>query len=432
MTEVKLYIYDISQGLAKSLSPMFLGKQIDGIWHTSIVVFGHEYFFGSDGIQFCLPSGTVLGEPLEVHNLGRTEMPKEVLDELLADLSRDRFHGSRYNLLRHNCNNFSDELAQFLTGQGIPARITGLPAEVLSTPFGAQLEQMLSSMQMQLTHTQGYHYSNSTAANSGPTTAGGGGAAGPGSGSGSGQVPQSQTQPQSQLPSPIKFANPPADFADDTGPDDVADSGEDAELCWLDALNEAEICADSSRRLTSLLRRTATSGDSSRPSPLAAPAAADRFVSTLEQLLARSDRQPAFAELAGRVAVNSASDLLAGGVSADRLANCARRLLASGGRAGLPEVGGALALNLLLLRPGNESLAFDLGCLLTDRLQAMAASGASEAAQLTLARALCAAARSADQLAPLAAIQGLSLDKLAGLCPHVARLNQAVVRAKAN
>jgi hypothetical protein len=35
---------------------MILGKQLDGVWHTGIVVFGKEYFFGGDtGITCCSP-----------------------------------------------------------------------------------------------------------------------------------------------------------------------------------------------------------------------------------------------------------------------------------------------------------------------------------------------------------------------------------------
>ena len=36
----------------------------------------------------------------------------------------------RYDLLNHNCNNFSHETAQFLTGRGIPQHILDLPREV--------------------------------------------------------------------------------------------------------------------------------------------------------------------------------------------------------------------------------------------------------------------------------------------------------------
>ena len=41
---MQVYLYDLSQGMARALSQQFLGKQIDGIWHTGIVVYGHEYF----------------------------------------------------------------------------------------------------------------------------------------------------------------------------------------------------------------------------------------------------------------------------------------------------------------------------------------------------------------------------------------------------
>lgn len=33
----------------------YLGKKIDGIWHTSIVVYNREYFFGSRGVESCNP-----------------------------------------------------------------------------------------------------------------------------------------------------------------------------------------------------------------------------------------------------------------------------------------------------------------------------------------------------------------------------------------
>lgn len=39
----------------------------------------------------------------------------------------------KYNVFEHNCNAFSNEVAQFLTGKKIPSYITDLPSEVLST-----------------------------------------------------------------------------------------------------------------------------------------------------------------------------------------------------------------------------------------------------------------------------------------------------------
>jgi PPPDE putative peptidase domain len=54
MSSVQLYVYDLSNGLARQLSLQMTGKQIDGIWHTSVVVFGQEIFYGQ-GISITAP-----------------------------------------------------------------------------------------------------------------------------------------------------------------------------------------------------------------------------------------------------------------------------------------------------------------------------------------------------------------------------------------
>lgn len=76
MAPVQLYVYDLSNGLARQMSLQLTGRQIDGIWyvlsiessprlcihvivtplyrHTSIVVFGKEIFYGQ-GISITGP-----------------------------------------------------------------------------------------------------------------------------------------------------------------------------------------------------------------------------------------------------------------------------------------------------------------------------------------------------------------------------------------
>ena len=43
---VTLLLYDISNGMARQFSPMMVGKLVEAIYHSSIVVYGTEYFFG--------------------------------------------------------------------------------------------------------------------------------------------------------------------------------------------------------------------------------------------------------------------------------------------------------------------------------------------------------------------------------------------------
>ena len=53
MTEkVSLNLYDLSGGMAKRMSKMIIGKQIDGLWHTGVVVYGKVFINLKKGILF--------------------------------------------------------------------------------------------------------------------------------------------------------------------------------------------------------------------------------------------------------------------------------------------------------------------------------------------------------------------------------------------
>uniref|UniRef100_A0A0A9Y875 PPPDE peptidase domain-containing protein 2 n=3 Tax=Lygus hesperus TaxID=30085 RepID=A0A0A9Y875_LYGHE len=133
--DVYLYIYDLSNGMARVLSPSVIGRQIDGIWHTGIVVYNREYFYGSGGVQVAEPGG-VIGPPQEKLKLGTTHVPIDIFEEYLNGLHETEFRGEEYHLLNHNCNNFSDAVSNFLIGSGIPSHIVSLPADILNTPYG--------------------------------------------------------------------------------------------------------------------------------------------------------------------------------------------------------------------------------------------------------------------------------------------------------
>ncbi|KAI5072735.1 hypothetical protein GOP47_0012841 [Adiantum capillus-veneris] len=146
--KVLLNVYDLSQGLARQLSTTFLGKAIEGIWHTGVVVFGYEYYFGG-GIESCPQGRTPYGIPVNVVELGFTEVPKDVFDEYLQEIS-PRYTVQTYNLLQHNCNNFSEEVSQFLCGVGIPEFILKLPEEAINSPIGALILPMIQQFETTL------------------------------------------------------------------------------------------------------------------------------------------------------------------------------------------------------------------------------------------------------------------------------------------
>lgn len=156
MSQVQLAVYDLTRGLARSMSAAILGQQIDGIWHTGIVVYGYEYYFGG-GIQKS-PWGSFAQSnqlpPVQVLDMGTTTKTVQEFETYLATI-QGQFSMMTYDLIRNNCNNFADTVCQFLVGHGIPNHIVDLPRIVFSTPGGAMLRPMIENMQANIRQQNG-------------------------------------------------------------------------------------------------------------------------------------------------------------------------------------------------------------------------------------------------------------------------------------
>jgi len=109
------------------------------IRHTAIGVYGKEYYFGA-GIQNNPIGQSSHGSPVQVMQLGYTQIPQDIFEEYLQEI-QPRYTQETYSLMCHNCNNFSEELSQFLLGTGIPEYILRLPADVMSSPMGPMLSE---------------------------------------------------------------------------------------------------------------------------------------------------------------------------------------------------------------------------------------------------------------------------------------------------
>ena len=117
------------------------------------MVGGLEYFYGG-GVNQARPGSTPFGQPLQVIDLGYgmhtayglrsfsavdtysvtycvigyqqswlhyrvTQIPKDVRDEYLRDM-RKIYTPQAYSLFENNCNHFTNDFSNFLTGSGIP------------------------------------------------------------------------------------------------------------------------------------------------------------------------------------------------------------------------------------------------------------------------------------------------------------------------
>lgn len=159
-TPVELLIYDISNGLSSKLSPLLLGRHFEAIYHTSVVVFGEEYWFGGKIFKNSPPCTRCFGRPLtrsrvrleaseyfpdlRVVRMGHTLATSEEFHRHLDLETRLDFTPASYDILTHNCNSFTNEAMMFLTGHGIPEEIKRLPELVTNTPTVKLLRPFLN------------------------------------------------------------------------------------------------------------------------------------------------------------------------------------------------------------------------------------------------------------------------------------------------
>ncbi|KAF7828456.1 deSI-like protein [Senna tora] len=109
-----------------------------GIFHSGIEVHGLEYGFGAHEYP---TSGVFEVEPRSCPGfifrrsvfLGTTDMSHSEFRSFMETLA-SKYHGDTYHLIAKNCNHFTDEVCQELTGKPIPAWVNRL-ARVVSGSF---------------------------------------------------------------------------------------------------------------------------------------------------------------------------------------------------------------------------------------------------------------------------------------------------------
>jgi len=141
---VRLHQYDLSAGRAWWLSPVLLCRQMEGIWHTGVVVFDREYWYGGRIFESKVGQ-TPYGTPTKVVEMGEATMRSR--QELWHFVQRElqfEFTIHNYDVLTNNCNHFSDAVCSFLINQHIPDEVLQQPQVVMRTPVVALLRTVLN------------------------------------------------------------------------------------------------------------------------------------------------------------------------------------------------------------------------------------------------------------------------------------------------
>ena len=140
-TKISYFLYDLSNGMTKRLSKVLIGKEIEGIWHSSICVYGNEYYYAG-GINIYLPRKTKFGAPIKEINFGYTNKTKSEFENYLRRID-NYYSPDNYDLISHNCNHFSDAALYFLTGKHLPSNILKQHEEILKTPLGSKIRPLI-------------------------------------------------------------------------------------------------------------------------------------------------------------------------------------------------------------------------------------------------------------------------------------------------
>ena len=132
--DVWLYQYDLTNGVGPKICKFMTGIEIEGVWHTSLVVYGNEYFFGG-GVQKAFPETTPYGKPLKKSIFGKTTKTEEEFEKYLETLV-DVYNVNTYHVYKNNCNHFTNAIALYLCGKELPDEIVNQYKTLEGTAFG--------------------------------------------------------------------------------------------------------------------------------------------------------------------------------------------------------------------------------------------------------------------------------------------------------
>lgn len=147
--EVHLLLYDLTNGKATQYYKFLTGRDLEAIYHSSLVVYGKEYFFGG-GICVGKPKCTPYGTPIKEINFGKTKKTEKEFDDYLESID-DKFNQSTYHLINNNCNHFTNAICNFLCDKPLPDNILKQHEVIMESALGKWLIPRLQAMSEKMT-----------------------------------------------------------------------------------------------------------------------------------------------------------------------------------------------------------------------------------------------------------------------------------------
>lgn len=130
---VRVHVYDVSGNPVVTATNRVLSVMGTGAFHAAVEIYGWEWSYGGcsrgTGVFHCPPKECEAHKYKETIEMGETRMSEAEFRRLIERLARE-WPGADYDLLRHNCCNFSNTLCQELGVGHLPVRIMSLATGV--------------------------------------------------------------------------------------------------------------------------------------------------------------------------------------------------------------------------------------------------------------------------------------------------------------
>lgn len=132
--QVRLHVYDLSDGCIQKLNKFFAHKKMPvkfgGMFHVGVEVYGFEWAFGfsedmSQGVWLVEPRMNPQHCFRQTVDLGETNLSRNAFTKLISEMRED-YPGQSYDMLSKNCCTFAEDLCQRLGVAGIPKWVNRL------------------------------------------------------------------------------------------------------------------------------------------------------------------------------------------------------------------------------------------------------------------------------------------------------------------
>lgn len=117
--EVQVRVYNIDRYGMSPLAAKALNKNIEGIWHVGVAVFGKEYWYGAivesqnlKEVDYAFGFG-----PSHIYDIGTTDVDPDEFHQWVTETKAKEYVPDTYDCFNHNCHHFANDLVFKLTGK---------------------------------------------------------------------------------------------------------------------------------------------------------------------------------------------------------------------------------------------------------------------------------------------------------------------------